>query len=137
MTTAEPRQPDFRTSRARAAASPLWGKRILYVDDDAFLRRASSRLLHGAGAICLLAGTHEQAAAIVDGEPELALAILDFHMPDGDIGSLVKRVRTTRAGLPLIGTSGAHRRRAFAERGVTEFLEKPWQLETLVRTLNW
>lgn len=137
MTTAVPRQPDPRASRARAGARQLWGRRILYVDDDAFLRRASSRLLHGAGAICLLAGTHERAVAIVDGEPELALAILDFQMPDGDVDLLVKRLRTARAALPLIGTSGADRRLAFEERGVSGFLEKPWQLDTLVQTLNW
>ncbi len=137
MTTAVPRQSDPRASRARAAVRAIWGKRILYVDDDPFLRRASSRLLHGAGAICLLAGTHERAVAIVDGEPDLALAILDFQMPDGDVHALVKRLRTVRAALPLIGTSGADRRQAFAERGVPGFLEKPWQLDTLVRTLNW
>ncbi len=134
MVTAVPRNSN---PRARAAASELWGRRILYVDDDAFLRRASSRLLHGAGAICVLAGTHEQAVAIVEGDAELALAILDFQMPDGDVDSLVKRLRAARAALPLIGTSGADRRQAFAERGVTGFLEKPWQLDTLVQTLGW
>lgn len=137
MTTAVPREPNPRASRARAATSAIWGKRILYVDDDAFLRRASSRLLHGAGAICLLAGTHERAVAIVEGDSDLALAILDFQMPDGDVDSLVKRLRTARAALPLIGTSGADRRLAFEERGVSGFLEKPWQLDALVRTLDW
>lgn len=140
MTTAVAREPERReprATRARASASQLLGRRILYVDDDSFLRNASSRLLAGAGAICLLAGTHERALAIVDDEPDLALAILDFHMPDGDVGSLVERLRIARARLPLIGTSGADRRHDFADRGVTAFLEKPWQLVTLVRALDW
>jgi len=58
-------------------------------------------------------------------------------MPDGDVGSLVKRLRVARALLPLIGTSGADRRNEFAQRGVTRFLEKPWQLDELVRAVNW
>jgi len=128
---------DPRATPARHRASPIRGRRILYVDDDSFLRRAASRLLRGAGAICHLAGTHDQAVTIVAGEPDLALVILDFQMPDGDVGYLVKRLRTARSLLPLIGTSGADRRNEFAERGVTRFLEKPWQLDELVRAVNW
>jgi len=137
MTRAALGKPDPRATSARYGASQVRGKRILYVDDDLLLRRATSRLLRGAGAICLLADTHDQAVTLVGGEPELALAILDFHMPDGDVGHLVKRLRTARAVLPLIGTSGADRRNEFAERGVPHFLEKPWQLGDLVRAVNW
>jgi CheY-like chemotaxis protein len=126
-------QADPRTTPARCAASDIRGKRILYVDDDRLLRRAARRLLHGAGATCLLAGTHDQALALVAGEPELALAILDFHMPDGSVGHLVTRLRIARPMLPLIGTSGAERRSEFAQHGVTQFLWKPWQLADLAR----
>ena len=136
MTRAAQDEPDpYRTS-ARYGASRIGGRRILYVDDDSFLRRATSRLLRGAGAICLLAGTHDQAMTLVGDEPELALAILDFQMPDGDVGHLVRRLRAARTGLPLIGTSGTDRRNEFAERGVTQFLEKPWQLGDLVRAVE-
>jgi CheY-like chemotaxis protein len=128
---------DPRTSLAGYGVSRIRGKRILYVDDDLFLRRVTGGLLGDAGAICLLAGTHEQAVTLVGDEPELALAILDFQMPDGDVGNLVKRLRTARAVLPLIGTSAIDRRNEFAERGVTQFLEKPWELGDLVRAVNW
>ena len=124
------------TSRALPGASDIRGKRILYVDDNPSVRLATSVLLEDAGAICLLAGTHDQALALAGTEPELALAILDFQMPDGDVGHLVKRLRATRAVLPLIGTSAADRRSEFAARGVTQFLEKPWQLRDLVRAVT-
>ncbi len=111
-----PRGCSTREIRARprrdTAPSRLRGKRILYVDDNTFLRRVTGGLLGDAGAICLLAGTHDQAVTLVDSEPELALAILDFQMPDGDVGHLVKRLRTARAVLPLIGTSAIDRRRS-------------------------
>ena len=128
--------PDPRATPARYGVSRIRGKRILYVDDDSFLRRVTGRLLGAAGAVCLLAGTHDQAVTLVGGEPELELAILDFQMPDGDVGHLVKRLRTTRAVLPLIGTSAIDRRNEFAERGVTQFLEKPWELGDLVRAVE-
>jgi len=137
MTTAVQGQPDPRATLARYGASRIRGKRILYVDDNFSVRRATSGLLRDAGAICLLAGTHDQALTLVGGEPDLALAILDFQMPDGDVGHLVKRLRTVRTRLPLIGTSGSDRRNEFAERGVTRFLEKPWLLGDLVRAANW
>jgi len=131
-----PRVADLRAAWPRYGVSPIRGKRILYVDDDSLLRRVTGRLLGAAGAICHLAGTHDQALALVGGEPKLELAILDFQMPDGDVGHLVKRLRTVRAVLPLIGTSAVDRRNEFAERGVTQFLEKPWELGELVRAVE-
>ena len=137
MTTAAQSGPDPRAAAAGYAVSRIRGKRILYVDDNRLLRRATGALLEDAGAICLLAGTHDQAVALVGDEPELALAILDFQMPDGDVGHLVKRLRTARAVLPLIGTSAIDRRDEFTERGVLQFLEKPWQISDLVRAVTW
>jgi CheY-like chemotaxis protein len=136
MTRAAQGEADPRATSARLGASGIRGKRLLYVDDDPSVRRATNGLLRDAGAICLLAGTHDQAVTLVADEPQLALAILDFQMPDGDVEHLVKRLRAARAWLPLIGTSGADRRDEFAARGVTQFLEKPWQLVDLVRAVG-
>ena len=137
MTTAVQSETRLLALSAECSTSRIRGKRILYVDDDSFLRRVTSGLLGDAGAICLLAGTHDQALTLVAHEPELAVAILDFQMPDGDVGQLVKRLRAARAVLPLIGTSAIDRRDEFAERGVTQFLEKPWELGDLARAVNW
>lgn len=135
MTRTARDQPHLHANSSRHGAKAIRGKRILYVDDDPSVRHATSGLLQEAGVICLLAGTHDQAVTLARDEPELALAILDFQMPDGDVGHLVKRLRAERAVLPLIGTSGADRRSEFAVRGVTRFLEKPWQLGDLVRAV--
>jgi len=137
MATAAQSKTKLLAESAGSFVSRLRGKRILYVDDDSSLRRVTGGLLGDAGAICLLAGTHDQAVTLVAHEPHLALAILDFQMPDGDVGRLVKRLRAARAVLPLIGTSAIDRRDEFAERGVTQFLEKPWELGDLARAVNW
>jgi DNA-binding NtrC family response regulator len=136
MTRAARDEPDLRATSVRHGANAIRGKRILYVDDDPSVRWATNALLQDAGAICLLASTHDQAVALAGGEPRLALAILDFQMPDDDVDCLVKRLRAARAVLPLIGTSGADRSSEFAARGVTRFLEKPWQLGDLVRAVD-
>ena len=128
---------DQKSSLARPHTGPILGKRILYVDDEDFLRRVSSRTLGRAGAICLTAGTHAQAVAMAAREPELALVILDYQMPDGDIGLLVAQLRAAHPDLPLIGNSGEDRRREFAERGVAVFLGKPWTVDTLARAMHW
>ena len=136
MTRVAHGEPELRATSARRGASAIRDQRILYVDDDPSVRWATSALLRDAGAICLLASTHDQAVALAGAEPLLALAILDFQMPDGDVGRLVNRLRTARAVLPLIGTSATDRRSEFAARGVTRFLEKPWQLGDLVRAVD-
>jgi len=136
MTTSAQRDSDPRTTSARRSATSIRGRRVLYVDDEPWIRWETSELLRDAGAICLLAGTHDQAVTLVADEPHLALAILDFQMPDGDVGHLVKRLRAVCARLPLIGTSAIDRRNDFAARGVPRFLEKPWELADLVRVVG-
>jgi CheY-like chemotaxis protein len=117
--------------------SRLHGRRILYVDDETPLRLAVTRMLRGAGAICISSGTHDQAAVLLELEPNLDLAILDFQMPDGDVGRLVRRLHWQRPSLPVVGTSASDRRSEFAARGVERFLPKPWTLDDLIRIADW
>jgi CheY-like chemotaxis protein len=112
------------------------GRRVLYVDDDPRLRRLVARLLDGVGATCRPAGTHEDAIAILDRDPRIDLAILDFHMPDGPVARLVPRLRTARPRLTVVGTSAADRRSDFAACGVTRFIAKPWSPEDLLRVAS-
>ena len=137
MTRPGTSEPPLQAPSARYGAGRIRGKRILYVDDNPSVRRLTNGLLRDAGAICLLADTHDQAVKLAGAEPELALAMLDFQMPDGDVGRLICRLRIARPLLPLIGTSGTDHREDFADYGVTQFLEKPWPLGDLVRCLDF
>jgi CheY-like chemotaxis protein len=101
------------------------------------MRLAVARLLRGAGAVCVGTETHDQAVGLLAFEPCLDLAILDFQMPDGDVGRLVRRLLWQRPGLTLVGTSASDRRSEFAERGVDRFLSKPWALDDLIRVAEW
>jgi CheY-like chemotaxis protein len=117
--------------------SRIQGRRILYVDDDLLMRLAVARLLRGAGAVCIGTDTHDQAVGLLGFEPLLDLAILDFQMPDGDVGRLVRRLHGQRPSLPVVGTSGSDRRSEFAARGVDRFLPKPWTLDDLIHVTDW
>ena len=117
--------------------SRIRGRRILYVDDELLMRVAVARMLRGAGAICLGTGTHNEAVVLLAFEPTLDLAILDFEMPDGDVGRLVQRLQWLRPALPLVGTSASDRRSEFAIRGVDRFLPKPWGLDDLIHVADW
>lgn len=101
------------------------------------VRLAVKRVLQGAGAVCITTETHEQAVVRLALETFLDLAILDFQMPDGDVGGLIRRMLRQRPGLTLVGTSGSDRRSEFAARGVGRFLPKPWNLGDLIRVAEW
>jgi DNA-binding response OmpR family regulator len=107
------------------------------VDDELNMRRAVARQLLATGAVCVGTDTHDQAVVLLALEPLLDLAILDFQMPDGDVGHLVRRLRLQRPSLSLVGTSATDRRSEFAERGVDHFLLKPWTFDDLLGVTEW
>lgn len=117
--------------------SRIHGRRILYVDDEPLMRAAVARMLRGAGALCLGAGSHDGAIALLELESPLDLAIVDFQMPDGEPSCLIRRLRGRWPALPLLGTSGLARCSEFAAQGVDRFLPKPWTLDDLIRVADW
>src|SRR5688572_25166582 len=123
--------------RSRSHDARIRDRRILYVDDDLLLRLSVARLLRGAGAVCIGTGTHAEAAVLLAFEPDLDLAILDFEMPDGDVGRLVRRLHWQRPALPVVGTCAGDRSSEFAARGVSRFLPKPWVLDDLIQVADW
>ena len=125
----------FRPSARRS--SRIEGRRILFVDDELLMRRAVARLLRGAGASCLGAATHDETVVLLAFEPRLDLAILDYQVPDGGVGRLVRRLRWQRPALPLVGTSASDHRSEFAALGVGRFLQKPWGLDELIDVADW
>lgn len=127
---------DFYAEPRATHRSRIKGKRILYVDDNLLMRLAMTRLLRGAGAVCLGMGTHDQAVVQLAFEPVVDVAILDFEMPDGDVSRLIRRLRWQRPALPLVGTSASDRRADFADRGVVRFLPKPFGLDDLICVAN-
>ena len=118
------------------ASDPLDGRWILVVDDEPAVRVAMARLLSTYGAVCCAAESHERALRLLESEPRLEVAILDFTMPDGNGSDLVPQLRAVRPELVMVGTSGADRREEFRRSGVDRFLPKPWSVEELIEQLG-
>jgi CheY-like chemotaxis protein len=78
------------------AAAPFAARRVLVVDDDAAVRRATAELLRGWGCEVREAGGADEAlAAAADWEPEWVLA--DYQLGSGGTGTeLVTRLRAAQ-----------------------------------------
>jgi CheY-like chemotaxis protein len=113
-----------------------WRGRVLVVDDDRFYRMTVVKLLDQLGVPCFSAGTHAQAVRLLETDPGLDLAVLDYDMPDGDVGDVVGRIRALRPGMLLVGNSAADRKHDFALRGVDLFLAKPWRTADLLKLVG-
>lgn len=121
---------------AAPAVDRPWTGRVLVVDDDRFYRMTVAKLFDQIGVPCVSAGTHAQGLRLLEADPGLDLAILDYEMPDGDVGDLVGRIRAVRPGMLLVGNSAADRKHDFALRGVDLFLPKPWRTADLLQLVG-
>lgn len=117
--------------RGVVAWARLHGRELLFIDDNHFLLEATARAFRRVGAACRTAGNHEDAIRALKEDTNLQTVILDYEMPDGDVGDLVRRLRAVRSNILLVGTSGGDRERDFAERGVDRFVAKPWSFDEL------
>jgi CheY-like chemotaxis protein len=120
---------------------PTAGKSVLVVDDDAEVRQLVARVLASMGCVVLQADDGQSGLALArEARPDLM--ILDAMMP-GLHGFEVCRIVKSDPALRSIrivlcsaiyrGTVGADARTAF---GADVFLEKPFRLEELVRSVK-
>jgi CheY-like chemotaxis protein len=106
-------------------------KRILVVDDDALFRSMLGRLLRREGHAIAQAETGEEALRILEWDP-CALVITDIAMPDMDGIELIRKLRGSHPGLPVIAMSGGSARlardtqRCADALGAEAMLEKPF-----------
>ncbi len=106
--------------------------RVLVVDDQRMVRVMARALLERAGATCYTAGSHDAALRYLSEDPGIEVVLLDYEMPDGDIARLIEPARELRPDLVMIGNSGGDNRRGFLERGVANYVPKPWRLGELL-----
>jgi DNA-binding response OmpR family regulator len=115
-------------------------KRILIVDDDAFIRRPLEFILREEGFAPVTAVNGEDGLAKLEGElPDLI--VLDVMMPGMDGFTVCRRVRTDPrfASIPVILLTAkgqeSDRERGFAA-GATEFMSKPYSPSELLRRVR-
>jgi len=139
-------------SQARVMPSPvlssggqlqsLPGVRILLVDDSDINLEIGSHLLAREGATVTTASNGREALAVLRQDPaEFDVVLMDVQMPemDGLEATRAMRQQPELAGMPVVAlTAGAlaqERRRAL-DAGMNEFLTKPLEPATMVRTVR-
>ena len=111
-------------------------ERVLVVDDNRLFRLIQVALLEHSGVGAYAAATFDEALRVLAGDPKIGVVVLDFEMPDGDVGGLIERLLVAKRDLVLVGNSSGERRADFAARGIRRFLPKPWRPSDLARVVD-
>jgi PAS domain S-box-containing protein len=132
-----------RGEPARPSHGPLPrgnGESILVVDDEESVRLIMRSTLESFGFRAVGAADGAEAIALFRSAPALFhMAIVDMQMPGLDGGKTILSLRHMRPDLPIVAASGLatnQNREQAAANGVRHFLEKPFSVETLIRTVH-
>lgn len=113
---------------------------ILVVDDDETVRRFAAAALHDAGFTAITAADGEEALTHVRNHTgHFDAVLLDLSMPKLDGEDTLMALRMIAPVLPVIvmsGTNDDNRAQHFVERGLADFLPKPFAAAKLVALLG-
>jgi PAS domain S-box-containing protein len=128
---------------AKPVATPLprgRGENILVVDDEESVRLIMRSTLENFGFRAVCAADGAEAVGLFRSAPALFdMAIVDMQMPGLDGGKTIVTLRHMRPDLPIVGASGLatnQNREQAAANGVRHFLDKPFSVDTLIRTVH-
>lgn len=107
--------------------------RILVADDDDLVRLVVRRVLERAGHEVVDVATVPAAIAAVDAT--IDLAVVDGHMPGGDLAQTLAGIRADRT-VPVLIISGDAVAPAEAAAAGTAFLSKPVGLDDLTAVVG-
>lgn len=126
-----------RPSAHTPQAAP--GTRLLIVEDNDSLRQMMSLELEELGYEVISSGCCASARELIARRP-FDLAVIDYHLPDGNGCELMDQIRRELPDLPVILCSGLSCNRSIAEarrRTGCQFVPKPitvQALDSLIRT---
>jgi len=113
---------------------------ILIVEDEVLIRLVLADFLRGCGFRVVEAASATEAIAVLESGQAVELVLSDIEMPgEMDGFGLAQWVRTHRAGLPIVLTSGIARKVNEAGKVCKEegsFLPKPYDLGDVERTIR-
>jgi PAS domain S-box-containing protein len=116
------------------------GENILVVDDEDSVRVIMRSTLESFGFRAVVAADGAEAVALFRSAPALFdMALVDMQMPGLDGGKTIMALRHIRPELPIVGASGLatnQNKEQAAANGVRHFLDKPFSVETLIRTVH-
>jgi PAS domain S-box-containing protein len=116
------------------------GEHVLVVDDEESVRHIMQNTLEAFGYRVTTASDGSEAIAVIRNSPEkFDLAVVDIQMPGLDGGQTIVALRHIRPSLAIVGSSGmatSQNRELMEAKGVRHFLDKPFSVETMIRTVH-
>jgi CheY-like chemotaxis protein len=136
-----PQEKQRMLERLNSSDEDLVGRTALLVDDDARNIFALSSVLERRGMRVLTATTGNEALAIVNSTPDLAIVLMDIMMPEMDGYRTMQLIRENPSlrRLPIIAlTAKAMKgdREKCLEAGASDYLAKPVNTEQLLSALR-
>ena len=113
--------------------------KILVVDDDSTVRRSLVKLLQKFNRMVLTAQTKLEAESILASQVKISLAIIDFHLPDGnglDLLSDIKNQQPESEVIFLTGYGTFQLAINAARRGVFHFMTKPFEINEMLNLIE-
>ncbi len=141
VVSALPAEKQRMLERLYSSDEDLLGKAVLLVDDDARNIFALSSALERRGMRVLTATTGNEAIALLDSTPDVAIVLMDIMMPEMDGYQTMQVIRQNAAfrRLPIIAlTAKAMKgdREKCLEAGASDYLAKPVNTEQLLSALR-
>jgi len=113
---------------------------VLVVDDEQLVRDVAARILEYSGFEVITAAEARKGVELFrELADEIAAVLLDMTMPEMSGEEAFRELRRIRPDVPVILTSGYNEQDAvsrFTEQGLAGFVHKPFDVETLVRTMR-
>ena len=108
--------------------------RVLVVDDDPSIVAVVSEILRAEGHDVVTAANGAEALVLVD---DSSLILLDMRMPVLDGWGFARAFRATGKRMPIVVMTAAENARRWADEiGADGYLAKPFELDTLISTVE-
>jgi CheY-like chemotaxis protein len=123
------------------AATPVRSSgTVLIVDDDETIRISVQRMIERSGFSVLTASGGQEAIRLFrEHQQEVNCVLLDLTMPDLDGAETFRELRKIRPDVRVLLSSGFSEEAAterFPGQGLAGFVQKPYQLDTLITKLQ-
>ena len=112
--------------------------KILVVDDEEGIRE-SLKLILGDHYDIILTDSGEQALRLVEGDPAIALVLMDIKMPKVDGLDVLKEMKAKRPGLKVIMVTGYKAVETAGEAarlGASGYIIKPFKSDEILTTVK-
>lgn len=124
-------------SGTKATSAYRGRETLLLVEDNAFVRQATTRALVGAGFTVIACGLPEEALRVLaSARPPIDILVTDVVMPQMNGYALAKEARRARPGIRVLYVSGYGGEDALQHRDDAPVLQKPFTSDKLVEAVR-